>query len=290
MEFQKLSLDQLIGEIQALPSEWQDVKGEGIVNSLDLCLSSIQAWPHPTRRKHLEQSLKEIPEFLDTCRLFLSMSQDVISNNLSECLLAKGHKRADWKQLQSMGRRDPNALAQGLVDIGLLDEIEKQLSHSWSIRDVLLERFRLGRGRAISGQTRGRALEQSIMMAFQNQSSPSIPFETNCTYTGFKNLTAKCDFAIPTKSNPKIVIEAKGFEATGSKQTDVLGDIQKIIEAKKPHTYFFIVTDGRGWHRRKSDLKKIVEFHQEGVIDMIYTLKRLPLLVADVSRIYTTEM
>ena len=158
-----------------------------------------------------------------------------------------------------------------------------------TIRDVLLERFRLGRGRAISGQTRGRALEQAIVVAIQ-QILPRIPYETNCTYTGFRSLTAKCDIAIPTKNDPKIVIEAKGFEATGSKQTDVLGDIQKIIEAKKPHTYFFIVTDGRGWYRRKSDLKKIVEFHQDGEIDMIYTLRRLPELVADISRIYITEM
>ena len=279
-----------MGEIQALPSEWQDAKGQEIVDSLDACLDSIRDWPSPTELSYLEQSLRELPDFLDTCRLFLSMSQDVMANNLSESLLSRGRARANWKQLQSMTRRDAGMLAQVLIDIHLLDEIEKQRNHAWTIRDVLLERFRLGRGRAISGQTRGRALEQAIVVAIQKQVSPQIPYDTNCTYTGFRNLTAKCDFAIPTKVNPKIVIEAKGFEATGSKQTDVLGDIQKIIEAKKPHTYFFIVTDGRGWHRRKSDLKKIVQFHQDGEIDMIYTLRRLPELVADISRIYTTEM
>ncbi len=265
-------------------------EGKEIVDSLDACLASIRNWPSPTDLSYLEQSLRDLPDFLDTCRLFLSMSQDVMANNLSESLLARGRTSANWKQLQSMTRRDAKMLAQVLVDIHLLDEIEKQRNHKWTIRDVLLERFRLGRGRAISGQTRGRALEQAIVLALQNQISPSVRYDSNCTYTGFRNLTAKCDFAIPTKVNPKIVIEAKGFEATGSKQTDVLGDIQKIIAAKKPHTYFFIVTDGRGWHRRKSDLKKIVEFHQDGEIDMIYTLKRLPELVADISRIYTTEM
>ena len=131
MDFKKLSLDQLMGELQALPSEWQDAKGQEIVDSLDACLASITDWPSPTELTHLEHSLLELPDFLDTCRLFLSMSQDVMANNLSESLLARGHARADWKQLQSMTRRDAKLLAQVLIDIHLFEEIEKQRNRAW---------------------------------------------------------------------------------------------------------------------------------------------------------------
>ncbi|MFB3764587.1 MAG: DpnII family type II restriction endonuclease [Methanotrichaceae archaeon] len=57
------------------------------------------------------------------------------------------------------------------------------------------------------------------------------------------------------RENPKIIIEAKGYEATGSKLTDVLGDILKVLEVKDESTHYFFVTDGIGWYRRISDLK-----------------------------------
>ena len=34
---------------------------------------------------------------------------------------------------------------------------------------------------------------------------------------------------------------------------------------------FGTATDGRGWLHRTSDLKKLAEFHNQGLIDMIYS-------------------
>jgi hypothetical protein len=168
--------------------------------------------------------------------------------------------------------------------------IHTHLTRDWTGEDVLLERLRLGRGRAISGQARGRSLEKEIAAGLLNLNQQQrISFDKGTTYTGYLGRTAKCDFAIPSKSNPKIVIKAKGFEATGSKQTDVLGDVHKIIEARAPHTYFFMVTDGRGWHRRTSDLQKLVEFHQQGNIDMVYTRSRLNEMYEDIRQILLNE-
>jgi hypothetical protein len=116
-----------------------------------------------------------------------------------------------------------------------------------------------------------------------------IPFQRGATFTGRKAVKAKCDFAVPSKEHPKIVIEAKGFEATGSKLTDFLGDVLKIGQAKDFHMYFFLVTDGRGWRNRISDLRKIVEYHHEGLIDMIYTRARLSHLGAAAQQICSTE-
>src|SRR5206468_6006391 len=96
-------------------------------------------------------------------------------------------------------------------------------------------------------------------------------FDKRCTFTGARGKTAKCDFAVPSKANPQIVVEAKGYGATGSKMTDVIGDIEKIIEAKRADTAFLFFTDGMTWNQRKNDLRKIVGYQNAGDITRIYT-------------------
>jgi len=85
------------------------------------------------------------------------------------------------------------------------------------------------------------------------------------------------------------VIEAKGYEATGSKLTDFLGDVLKIKQAKGYHMYLFVVTDGRGWFNRQSDLKRLIELHESGIVEMIYTRARLSQLAEHVRQIWETE-
>ena len=58
----------------------------------------------------------------------------------------------------------------------------------------------------------------------------------------------------------KTVIEAKGFEATGSKQTDVIGDVERIIKDKRSDTTFLLFTDGLSWRVRSNDLRKLVKY------------------------------
>ena len=64
-----------------------------------------------------------------------------------------------------------------------------------------------------------------------------------------------------------IWIEAKGYGATGSKMTNVVGDIDAIIDAKRPDTTLLFFTDGV----RQSDLKKLVDRQNNGEIARIYT-------------------
>ena len=134
--------------------------------------------------------------------------------------------------------------------------------------DVLVERLRSGRGSAISGQRRGRDLEDFAEAIISKLFGDK--FQTRCTFTGPRG-TAKCDFAIPSKALPRILIESKAYGATGSKMTDVIGDIEKIISAKRPDTAFLFFTDGLTWKQRKSDLRKIVEYQNRGDIMRIYT-------------------
>lgn len=116
-----------------------------------------------------------------------------------------------------------------------------------------------------------------------------VAFEPRVRFIGKRGQGAKCDFAIIGRDHPKIVVEAKGFEATGSKLTDFLGDVLKIGQVKEYHTYFFLVTDGRGWLNRESDLKRLIEYHNEGLVDMIYTQARLEDFARHVKAIIENE-
>lgn len=87
-----------------------------------------------------------------------------------------------------------------------------------------------------------------------------------CSFFGVAGKSAKCDIAIPNKTKPLILIEIKAYGFTGSKMTDVIGDVDVIIEAKRRDAAFLIVTDGIAWKDRLSDLAKIVERQANGRI------------------------
>jgi hypothetical protein len=288
MQFARVGLEQLLSEIVALPADWLDDSGREVVEAIHHCMDTLSGGAGPTlTAEGLQELLAAIPRFLDVSRLVLGVSQDALATSVSEELVTRGRPRANWKQIVGLAGREPGLIADILLSLGLKEQMEEQASKRWTLGDVLVDRLRQGRGRAIAGIRRGGALEERVRDVLEQV--PGITFSRNTDYLGFKGRTAKCDFAIPSKQEPKIIIECKGFEATGSKLTDVLGDVRKIIEAKAPHTYFFVVTDGRGWHRRTSDLAKLVEYHQHGEIDMIFTLTRLDDLGQAVRRIVERE-
>jgi len=165
-------------------------------------------------------------------------------------------------------RANPARFIEALLTAGVLEAMAEEASRKPHWTDVLVERLRSGRGSAISGQRRGREVEDFaeavVRKVFGNR------FQARCTFSGPRG-SAKCDFAIPSKTAPRIVIESKAYGATGSKMTDVIGDIEKIITAKRPDTAFLFFTDGLTWKQRKSDLRKIVEYQNRGDVTRIYT-------------------
>ena len=95
-------------------------------------------------------------------------------------------------------------------------------------------------------------------------------YESRCSFQGVNGL-AKCDFAIPNKTQPLILIEAKGYGATGSKMSDIIGDVDAIIGAKRHDTSLLLITDGLTWKARANDLRKIIQRQNDGRITRIYT-------------------
>ncbi len=207
-------------------------------------------------------------------RTFLSKSKDEfhywMKNRLPEGVSAG----------KTSFRKAPKEYVRHILSAQMLEEINTHLFKQYTWQDIIVERLKSGRGSAIRGQKRGRMLEDQvesvISKVFDNL------FDRGATFLGRNtSSTAKSDFAIPNKSEPRIIIEVKAYGATGSKQTDVIGDIEKIIAAKRSDTFFLLVTDGVTWLERKNDFQKIVKFQNEGFIYRIYTSSMFEELHAD---------
>ena len=203
---------------------------------------------------------------LTVIRLFLDMSKDEFTAALRE---KTGSVGAGVTAFRKHRRRFLSALKR----FGVLDAIRNRVHQPARWNDILIERLKSGRGSAIKGQRRGKHLED-FTERFVRKVFGEKSYDVRCRFLGETGQsTEKADFAIPSKSAPRILIEVKAYGATGSKQTDVLGDISRIVDQKRLDTTLLLVTDGATWRDRKSDLRKLVELQNRGRIARIYTLK-----------------
>lgn len=201
---------------------------------------------------------------LTTIRLFLDVSKDDFTHQMREAL---GPGGIGIKRYLT----DPSAYLKVLESMGLYAKMALSVHQPCHWSDVLVERLKGGRGSAIKGQTRGRGMEDFVEEIVKSVFT-SEQIAVRCRFTGAKGQsTEKADFAMPSASDPAILIEVKAYGATGSKQTDVLGDIARIVEEKRHDTVLLLVTDGITWKQRPSDLRKLVSLQNEGKIQRIYT-------------------
>lgn len=205
-------------------------------------------------------------------RLFLMMSKDSMTTALTEKLPTGGIGAKRYKA-------EREVFLDALDSLGLPTQMAATINYQPVWSDILKERLRSGRGSAIQGQKRGRGLEDFTEVLVREVFGDA--YETRCTFTGADGKTAKCDIAIPDRNRPRIVIEVKGYNATGSKMTDIIGDLDAIIDAKRHDTTLMFVTDGSTWAARLSDLRKIVERQNQGKIARIYTTKMQADFLAD---------
>jgi DpnII restriction endonuclease len=258
MEVVTQKLDDILASLRSLAVDWRDDVAHRVI-------ARIQRWP-AKQAYGPDDILALLEENFDDalliCRLFLGLSKDQFVAVLKDRLGKGGGRLLRF-------RNDPQGYVEALIDLGLLDAMAAETSRTPHWSDVLVERLRSGRGSAISGQKRGRDVENFaegiIRRVFGDQ------FDTRCLFVGAYGKTAKCDFAIPGREHPHIIIESKGYAATGSKMSDVIGDIEAILDAKRHDMTFLFFTDGLTWKQRKSDLAKIVRRQNNGGIRRIYT-------------------
>jgi len=260
MQQKDQTLEEVVNSLSPLAVDWMD----------DTAASAIARLTDIPKKESYSRS--DVAALLDgdfdegilCARLFLAFSKDTMEAELKRELGAGGIGVKRYKA-------QPDAFLDALHRLRLPEAMATVINYEPIWSDILIERLRSGRGSAISGQRRGRGLEDFAAAMVGEVFGDR--YETRCTFTGADNKTAKCDVAVPDRHRPRILIEVKGYGATGSKMTDVIGDLDAIIDAMRRDTWLLFVTDGMTWNSRLSDLKKIVERQNQGKIARIYTTK-----------------
>ncbi len=248
----------LLARLSVLETDWKDDFSRRVVSFLDK-FSTVDDDPWS-----LVRLLDEDFEAASTgIRLFLELSKDEYTTLLRSLF-------PDSRSAGKSGfRSNPLGYVETLSPLLQGGVIRSTMNRTYTWQDILTERLKGGRGSAIKGQKRGRELEDYVESIV---SSVFGAYDARCSFTGMDGIsTEKADFAIPGRENPEILIEVKGYGATGSKQTDVIGDINRIIQEKRHDTVLLIFTDGVTWKSRESDFRKLVDFQNSGYIYRIYT-------------------
>lgn len=255
------TLEDVVASLSPLAVDWMDEMAAGAIAKL----AAIEMKPAYTRDDIVQLLDEDFEQGILCCRLFIEMSKDTMEAELRREL---GDGGIGVKRYQA----DRNGYLSALERLGLLVAMATIVNYVPIWSDILVERLRSGRGSAIQGQKRGRGLEE-FAEAIAKEVFGEGGYDLRCTFTGADGKTAKCDIAIPDRTRPRIIIEVKGYAATGSKMTDIIGDLDAIIDAKRHDTALLFVTDGTTWKARLSDLKKIVQRQNQGKIARIYTTK-----------------
>ena len=255
------SLEQILDNLSPLEANWMDPTAEAI-------MERIQTVP---QKSGFGRS--DITALIDAddgngftvskfcVGSFLGYSKDKLETELTARLGPGGTGVKRYKA-------EPEKFLDVLEDMGLIDAMTLTVNSKPVWSDLLKERLRFGRGSAIQGQQRGRELEDFVETIIEEVFGTS--YEARCTFQG-ANGEAKCDFAIPTRATPLILIEAKGYGATGSKMSDIIGDVDAIIGAKRHDASLLLFTDGLTWKARANDMRKLVQRQNDGRITRIYT-------------------
>ncbi len=261
MQIVTQQLDEIMNSLSSLEADWMDDIAEAIVARLQIIPVKPQYRGDDIDALMSVENRSDFHAAKLCAGLFLGLSKDKFESELKERLGTGGTGIQRFKA-------DHQAFLAVLEDMGLCDAMTATINRKLVWSDILKERLRFGRGSAIQGQQRGRGLEDFAENIIQNIFHNS--YEVRCTFQGI-NGSAKCDFAIPGKERPCILIEVKGYGATGSKMSDIIGDIDAIIRAKRPDARLLLLTDGLTWRSRKNDLKKLIQRQNNGLITRIYT-------------------
>jgi hypothetical protein len=270
MKRHKQSKVELLEKLGAVDTNWKD---EFTISFLDF-LAQLPESDELTRDTIIKILENDFNNGILFFRLIHEQSKDEFNITLRKIFLdfSKGPGKNSF-------RLDPSKYVDKLIENGLADSFKHTIKKNYTWKDILLERLKGGRGSAIKGQTRGRNLEDFVERYVKEVYHTYASKVSFIGKDGKKK--AKADFCIPSVSQPSVIIEVKAYGATGSKQSDVIGDIEKIIKEKRTDTYFLLVTDGVTWISRMSDFERLIKFQNEGEIYRIYTQKMELELAAD---------
>ena len=283
MQRKRQLIDDIVASLTPIETTWRDEHADAVIARLQALpaqptysRSDLAVWLNleglegPHIKARFEANLTAI-------QLFLDISKDEFRGVLRD-QLGPGQGLNRFK-------REPETFYKAFDTLGLLERMRVAVNSPLVWYDLLIERLKGGRGSAIKGQVRGRSLEDFVESYVEHVFGAG-QFDVRCSFHGARGTsTEKTDFAIPNKSDARILIEVKAYGATGSKQTDVIGDLTRIIAEKRADTTLLLVTDGITWNDRLADLRKLVEMQHHGDITRIYTRGIKNLLIADLQQL-----
>ena len=274
MKRYRQTFEEIVTSLIPVEASWLDSHAEEVIKM-------IQALP-VKNYYHADDVMSLLDEDFETAftviRLLLDQSKDEFTLSLKESFLNDGFNKGTGV---TRYRKDKISYVETLIKLGLTARMDGVVNRPLIWSDVLVERLKGGRGSAIKGQSRGRGMEDFVEEIVRSVFEPH-QVAVRGSFLGAKGQgNAKADFAIPSMNDPTILIETKAYGATGSKQSDVLGDVAKILEEKRHDTVFMLVTDGVTWKERANDLRKLISLQNEGKIQRIYTKSMAGQLKAD---------
>ena len=148
MEVIAQRLEDIVEGLQPLTVEWKDETADRVIDRLRHL---------PVKKVYATADVKALlyANFEDAIlifRLFMGLSKDQFVTTL------RGIREEKGIGVQSY-RANSDAFIQDLLSTGLLPAMNEEANRQAHWSDVLVERLRSGRGSAISGQKRGRSVE-----------------------------------------------------------------------------------------------------------------------------------
>lgn len=274
MERHRQTLEEILSKLSPIQSDWRDPLATSVMEILD-GIEEKDSYTIGDLKAILD---KDFEAGVTLLRLFLDLSKDELTALLRDSRTALGPRSKTF-------RSDPAGYLDGLVSLGVLEKMRLVVGTPVTWRDVLVERLKSGRGSAIKAQNRGRFLEDKIEEILREVFGIGH-YEARVRFVGAKGQgDEKADFAIPSRQDARILMEVKAYGATGSKQTDILGDMKRIVDQKRHDTTLLFVTDGVTWKARVNDLRKLIDMQNQGQIARIYTSQMFPELRQDLLRL-----
>ena len=184
MQQRDQTLDEVVDSLSPLTVEWMDeTAASAIARLTDLPKKDTY------NRGDVAALLNEnFDEGILCARLFLALSKDSMEGELKRELGTGGIGVKRYKA-------DPEAFLDVFERLQLPEAMATNINYQPVWSDILVERLRSGRGSAISGQRRGRGLEDFAEAMVKEVFGDH--YETRCTFTGADGKTAKCDVAVP---------------------------------------------------------------------------------------------
>jgi hypothetical protein len=268
MERRRQTFEEIISSLSRIESAWKDEHAQSVMDLLDGIEEKTSYTTNDLRRL----LGKDFDAGMTLIRLFLDLSKDELTGSMRDAEAG-------------LFRKEPERFLQALASLGALEKMREAVGTPVTWRDILVERLKTGRGSAIKAQARGRFLEDKTEEIVQTVFGIGH-YDARCRFVGASGLEdEKADFAIPSREDARILIEVKAYGATGSKQTDILGDMERIVGKKRHDTTLLFVTDGITWKLRPNDLRKLIEMQNKGQIARIYTSKMFPDFQQDLLRL-----